>query len=90
MRRKPSNRAHVGNAYAGMQAEVIALQIRDGNEAMVCPYCERPMEIPARGERTNPKQRTVEHIVPQTEGGTDRLDNLVLCCRGCNTKRGRL
>ncbi|MEO6890599.1 MAG: RNA-guided endonuclease IscB [Ktedonobacteraceae bacterium] len=30
----------------------------------------------------------VEHIVPKSRGGSDRLDNLTLACEPCNVKKG--
>ena len=33
---------------------------------------------------------TVDHIVPQSKGGTDHLDNLQLLCGACNSKKGIL
>ena len=30
----------------------------------------------------------VEHIVPKSRGGTDRVSNLTLACRNCNEKKG--
>mgnify|MGYP003818342097 CR=1 FL=1 len=44
-----------------------------------CAYCGRenvPLEI--------------EHIVPRSRGGTDRISNLTLACRKCNQKKGNL
>lgn len=32
----------------------------------------------------------VEHIVPKSRGGTDRISNLALSCRGCNLKKGTM
>ncbi len=31
---------------------------------------------------------TIDHIQPQSKGGTDRLDNLRLAHERCNRKRG--
>ena len=31
---------------------------------------------------------TVDHIVPQSKGGTDHLENLQLLCGACNSKKG--
>jgi len=31
---------------------------------------------------------TIDHIVPKRHGGDMRWDNLVACCRRCNTKKG--
>ncbi|WP_434475185.1 RNA-guided endonuclease IscB [Fervidobacterium islandicum] len=42
-----------------------------------CAYCGRsdvPLEI--------------DHIVPRSRGGTDRVSNLTLACRECNQKKG--
>lgn len=46
----------------------------------VCFYC---------GARLNPAVNyTVDHIVPQVNGGDDALDNLVPACRSCNSTKG--
>lgn len=29
-----------------------------------------------------------DHVLPQAQGGTDTLDNLVLACGDCNIKKG--
>jgi hypothetical protein len=42
-----------------------------------CAYC---------GKRDIPLQ--IEHIVPRSRGGTDRVSNLTLSCETCNTKKG--
>jgi 5-methylcytosine-specific restriction endonuclease McrA len=42
-----------------------------------CAYCGRtnvPLEV--------------EHIIPTSRGGTDRVSNLTLACRDCNLKKG--
>lgn len=44
-----------------------------------CAYCGRgnvPLEV--------------EHIVPKSRGGTDRVSNLTIACRECNRKKGNL
>src|SRR5262249_37197887 len=42
-----------------------------------CCYCDR---------EDTPLQ--IEHIVPRTRGGTDRVSNLCLACESCNRKKG--
>jgi 5-methylcytosine-specific restriction endonuclease McrA len=43
----------------------------------MCAYC---------GATNTPLQ--VEHIVPRSRGGSDRVSNLTLACEQCNTKKG--
>jgi 5-methylcytosine-specific restriction endonuclease McrA len=38
----------------------------------------------------SPEVSTLDHIISQTDGGTDHLSNLVMACYGCNYKRGNL
>jgi len=42
-----------------------------------CAYCGKT-DVPLE----------VEHIVPKSRGGTDRVSNLTLSCRTCNLKKG--
>lgn len=44
-----------------------------------CAYC---------GDKDIPLE--VEHIVPRSQGGTDRVGNLALACRECNQSKGNL
>ena len=44
-----------------------------------CAYC---------GVMLFPHSATVDHVVPKGRGGTDRLSNLALACRGCNAAKG--
>jgi 5-methylcytosine-specific restriction endonuclease McrA len=45
-------------------------------DCYICAYC---------GEAAN----EVDHIQPRVLGGTDDLDNLVACCRRCNSSKGK-
>lgn len=44
-----------------------------------CFYCRR---LFAYGELT------LDHLIPQVRGGSDRTDNLLLACAPCNTRKG--
>jgi 5-methylcytosine-specific restriction endonuclease McrA len=46
-----------------------------------CYYCNRPFK---------PKELTMDHIVPLARGGRSTKDNLVACCKECNTKKKTL
>lgn len=52
------------------------------NGTMQCSYC---MVSVSRTLRPNhPKRATIDHIIPLSLGGSNRKDNLLLSCRGCN------
>jgi 5-methylcytosine-specific restriction endonuclease McrA len=56
-----------------------------------CFYCEK--EVFSRQGRSRyavdrHDDATIDHIVPQSEGGQNDLGNIVLACRRCNGKRG--
>lgn len=44
-----------------------------------CPYCGMPIDIILC---------TLDHVVPQCQGGSDELENLIPTCKLCNNKRG--
>ena len=43
-----------------------------------CWYC---------GERVGFKNLTMDHIIPLSRGGRSTKDNLVPCCKSCNTRK---
>ncbi|NJK51771.1 MAG: HNH endonuclease [Leptolyngbyaceae cyanobacterium SU_3_3] len=45
-----------------------------------CEYCHYP-------ELLSSAPLTIDHIQPQSLGGSDELDNLALACRRCNERR---
>ena len=49
---------------------------RDGN---VCQYC---------GRRRDPREMTLDHIVPRSRGGNSSWENVVLACLPCNSRKG--
>ena len=46
----------------------------------LCEYCHSPEIISAT-------RFTIDHIIPQSLGGDDNLNNLALACRRCNERR---
>jgi 5-methylcytosine-specific restriction endonuclease McrA len=49
---------------------------RDRN---ICQYC---------GKRLPRSHLTIDHVLPQSRGGGDTWDNLVLACLACNARKG--
>ena len=67
-----------GVAY--QQGELAGYEVREyllEKFHRACAYC---------GKRDTPLE--VEHIVPKARGGSDRVSNLTLACKSCNTAKG--
>ncbi len=45
----------------------------------LCEYCHSP-------EYLSPDRFTIDHIMPQSLGGSDELDNLAFACHQCNER----
>ncbi len=45
----------------------------------LCEYCHSP-------EYLSPGRFTIDHIMPQSLGGSDEPDNLALACHRCNER----
>lgn len=73
-----SNRAYA----APIGSEAAGAAFKDtlfGKQEGVCAGCE--IMFPFRN-------MTIDHIVPQSKGGTDHLENLQLLCGACNSMKG--
>ena len=44
-----------------------------------CQYCARELTF---------HEATLDHVIPRSQGGTTRWDNVVCCCKRCNKKKG--
>lgn len=64
------------------QGELFGYEVREyllekwGRRCAYCGKTDVPLEI--------------EHIIPKSRGGTDRVSNLTLACHECNQKKGNL
>jgi 5-methylcytosine-specific restriction endonuclease McrA len=54
----------------------VRIYMRDGFR---CQYC---------GERKNPVELTLDHILPRSRGGGGAAINVVTACRSCNQRKG--
>ena len=60
----------------------VAVRARDGD---YCRYCGRLVNWQ---DRKSDAGGTYDHVVPLSQGGHEGADNIVSCCRACNTKKG--
>lgn len=58
-----------------------ALYLRAGER---CAYCELDLS------NAIPGASSLDHIIPQCEGGSEGPDNLVMACSACNCARGSM
>lgn len=65
--------------------QLLTVAVIDRDKSTLCHYCSGPTLLTSTG---HPQRRTVDHVIPQSFGGTDDLDNLVLACASCNSKKG--
>ena len=59
-----------------------AVRARDGD---VCRFCGKTVNWK---DRKGADGGTYDHIVPISAGGTESADNIVVCCRACNSRKG--
>ncbi|MBL8916276.1 MAG: HNH endonuclease [Archangium sp.] len=52
-----------------------------------CLHCNTKLVVELDGSAV--KRVTIEHIVPQSAGGSNDLLNLALACSRCNNRKGR-
>jgi 5-methylcytosine-specific restriction endonuclease McrA len=57
----------------------LAIYLRD---TWRCAYCKRDLS------QVKPKLRTLDHLTPVSDGGTNDETNLVTCCKRCNDSKG--
>jgi 5-methylcytosine-specific restriction endonuclease McrA len=67
-------------------SQITKVYARALERGFICPYCGRTMTLepsdvpPYRGA-------SLDHKIPLCRGGGNTLENLVICCSGCNMKK---
>ena len=87
-RAKQILRVHKRNAHRDHRLTLVADGTLTGDavrrlfaEATTCHYCSRPMAS---------RDKSLDHVIPVSQGGTHSADNVVIACKRCNTaKAGR-
>ena len=69
------------NSYLKQYGDLLAE--RDG---YVCHYCGKHL-VESEAGIFNEDGACVDHVIAQSNGGTDDPSNLVLACRGCNGRK---
>lgn len=59
-----------------------------GNRVEAKDYTGRIMYKSAITQQKNPNQPTIEHIRPLSKGGSDVLENIIICRRDTNEEKG--
>ena len=72
---------------ARAEALFAAIFARDGGR---CVYCGIAVVRRGPGLHRAPNLATLDHVVPRSQGGPTRAENLVLACAACNNARGTL
>lgn len=72
------NAANAGGKWI-RPAKRLAIYLRDG---MACAYCGATVEGGA--------SLSLDHLLPQSRGGSNGEGNLITCCGRCNSKRGNM
>lgn len=63
-------------------ALIAAIRARDGD---ACRYCS--VDVNWKDRRSS-IGGTYDHVLPVSKGGENTFENVVVCCRGCNQKKG--
>lgn len=56
----------------------------------LCFYCRVPMKPPPFTRPRSPRDATLDHLIPFSEGGRRGFPNEVAACNGCNGRRGTM
>lgn len=68
--------------------EIVGLIEDSYNGGFLCCYCKRKLELTA----TRPYYSvfSIDHKIPLSRGGSNRVENLVVCCNVCNIVKGTM
>jgi len=53
-----------------------------------CFYCQRPIARPrVANKRSGVRKATVDHVIPASKGGANKMENYVAACASCNVAK---
>jgi hypothetical protein len=82
------SRKHLLLLAAAVTDATFQRTVVDGQAAWVgkCLHCGRKLVVRDDGRAMG--QATLEHVWPQSQGGSDAVGNLAVACSGCNREKG--
>jgi len=82
------SRRHLLLLGAAVTDATFARTVLDGQVMWVgkCIHCNTKLAVADDGRSLG--EATLEHVWPQTQGGTDELANLAVACNRCNREKG--
>jgi 5-methylcytosine-specific restriction endonuclease McrA len=60
------------------------------NGIIECCYCQKTLKYKSQTCYPWKDVGSIDHKIPQHEGGSNTLDNLALCCHQCNVVKGTM
>jgi 5-methylcytosine-specific restriction endonuclease McrA len=82
------NRRHLLLLAAAVTDRTFERTELDGRRVWVgkCIHCNTKLVVADTGQPLG--QATLEHVFPETQGGTNEIVNLAVACAGCNREKG--
>lgn len=73
---------------AAVTDQTFARMTLDGQHVWVgrCLHCNKKLVVRDDGRAMS--EATLEHVWPETQGGSDAIENLAVACAGCNREKG--
>lgn len=77
---------NVANKGSGWLRDCVRFGLLERSESIwgyvMCVYCECDLTSSVGTNRC-----TIDHVIPCASGGSNAVDNLVVACKSCNSKR---
>jgi len=77
-RRKSEIVALYSQSQKQIQSRIDGVKIEKGKFECTCCIC---------GKAISGRNKTVDHKTPISRGGTNKFENLCMCCASCNSKK---